>query len=321
MTHGPAVWASAAWREEALAWARAHGVEPIGPEEQRIRPWATVLRIPTADGAVWLKASGPGTAYEVRLYPFLVEHVPRRVLRPLASDPGRGWLLLPDGGPLLSDRGDDAAVLAGFTDALVQYGQLQRDLTGSADAMVALGVPDMRPEVMPRRFDEALAAVEAAPNVAAMRGTYVEWCERLAASPIPASLDHNDLYPMNVLDDGSGTVRFYDWGDSSVAHPFAAVFTALGVVRHDLGTHGRDPRVLAVRDAYLGVFADVAPHAELVATLELACRVAKVARALTWERAMRAVRESGEPVDEDWATAPLFYLSAVLQASYLSEPD
>ena len=45
---------------------------------------------------------------------------------------------------------------------------------------------------------------------------------------------------------------------------------------------------MRARDAYLGEFRDLGPHAELVATLELACRVAKVARALTWERALLA---------------------------------
>jgi hypothetical protein len=48
---------------------------------------------------------------------------------------------------------------------------------------------------------------------------------------------------------------------------------------------------LHARDAYLEVFSDVAPHAELVETLELACRVGKVARALTWERAIRELAE------------------------------
>lgn len=48
-----------------------------------------------------------------------------------------------------------------------------------------------------------------------------------------------------------------------------------------------DPAILRARDAYLEVFSDVAPHAELVEELELACRVGKIARALTWDRALR----------------------------------
>ena len=70
------------------------------------------------------------------------------------------------------------------------------------------------------------------------------------------------------------------------------------------------------RDAYLGQFRDLAPHAELVATLELACRVAKVARALTWDRAMSAAGDRDE-VDPDFARAPLATLESLLDESYL----
>ena len=78
-----------------------------------------------------------------------------------------------------------------------------------------------------------------------------------------------------------------------------------------------DAGILRARDAYLEVFTDVAPRAELAETLELACRVAKVARALTWERALRAAREQNEEVDAYFASAPAETLAAVLDESYL----
>ena len=65
-----------------------------------------------------------------------------------------------------------------------------------------------------------------------------------------------------------------------------------------------DPRFLRARDAYLEVFADLAPRAELVETLELACHVAKIARALTWDRALRAARDQGEPGEDDSPSTP-----------------
>ena len=65
------------------------------------------------------------------------------------------------------------------------------------------------------------------------------------------------------------------------------------------------------------MFSDRAPRAELVETLELACQVAKIARALTWHRALQAAREQGEAVDPDWATAPLETLAMVLDDDYL----
>jgi hypothetical protein len=51
---------------------------------------------------------------------------------------------------------------------------------------------------------------------------------------------------------------------------------------------------------------------------ELACRVAKIARALTWVRALQATYEQGEPVDPDWATAPAETLARLLHDHYLA---
>jgi hypothetical protein len=313
---GVAVWSSAAWREAAVAWIderlAAAGLERTGEVEQpRVRPWATVLRVPVSGGAVWFKAAGPGTAFEVPLYALLASTVPGHVLTPIAADVARSWILLPDGGPWL-------AGVDGLVAALVHYARLQRALEPHADAMVALGVPDMRPAAMPARFGEALEAAsgeDAATlsRIAAMEPTVLGWCERLAASPLAPSLDHNDLHPRNVLVDDAGAMRYYDWGDSVVAHPFAATLVPLGMVRGALG----EDALLRARDAYLDVFADRGPRAALVETLELACHVAKIARALTWHRALQAAHGEGEAVDPAWANAPLETLAMLLDESYL----
>jgi hypothetical protein len=73
--------------------------------------------------------------------------------------------------------------------------------------------------------------------------------------------------------------------------------------------------VRRVRDAYLDAFSDLAPHAQLVDTLELACRLGKIARALTWERAIRAAGARG--LDERWTSAAFETLASLLGDSYL----
>jgi hypothetical protein len=231
---GTEVWGSAAWRSLAGEWVDARladaGRRRTGPVEQpHLRPWATVLRVPVdgggtggpggTGGTVWMKAAGPGTAFEAGLCDLLARVVPDRVLVPLATDPGRGWMLLPDGGPPLGERLDGAALADEMVAALVAYGRLQLDLAPHVDEMLALGVADMRPAAMPGRYAEAVAAT--------------------------------------------------------------------------------------------GTPADLAP------TLEVACRLAKVARTLTWDRAVRAAREDGQPVDDDWATAPRETLLTLLGPSYL----
>jgi Ser/Thr protein kinase RdoA (MazF antagonist) len=187
----------------------------------------------------------------------------------------------------------------------------------------------MRPAAMPGRFHEALDRVgehvarrgnpaeEAVlRQVAAIEPEVNAWCERLAALPGPPSLDHNDLHTWNVFLDGKGQAKFYDWGDSVVAHPFSSMLVALEFVKSRvLAVDADDPQILRLRDAYLEVFSDLAPQAELVETLELACRVGKIARALVWDRAVRAL--APDEVDDEWARAPLVTLSSLLDDSYL----
>ncbi|HEX8122920.1 MAG TPA: phosphotransferase [Solirubrobacteraceae bacterium] len=316
--HGTTIWASEAWLAQATAWAderlAEHGLERTRPPEQvSLRPWATVLRIPTTDELVWLKAAAPRVAFEVGLYELLGRVAPERVLTPLATDVGRAWLLLPDGGPTLGDRLRGRALVEAFAQALPKYAQLQRDLAPHADELLARGVQDMRPARTADRFDEALAYVHALADarervelerVAAMRPAVLAWAERLAASAVPPSVDHNDLHPWNVL----AGARFYDWGDAVLAHPFATM-RALGWIPLEPGD------IVRLRDAYLAGFADLAPHAELVEELELACRVGNVARALTWQRSV-ADAAPGE-VKDRWLTGASEALFSLLDDTWL----
>jgi RimJ/RimL family protein N-acetyltransferase len=336
--HGTAAWSSAAWRRQAVAWLderlAANRARRTGEVTQpHLRPWATVLRAPTTLGTVWLKAAGPETAFEVALYRLLERVAPEQILVPLAVDVERGWLLLPDGGTRLGERLDEVDLVEAMVAVLPEYGQLQRKLAPHLDDLLAFGVADMRAEVMARRFDEALATVgrsveergdvggrETLRRVAAMREPFGSWCARLDAGAVPASLDHNDLHFWNVfveLDAGRvGRVRFFDWGDAVVAHPFASMLLGLGMLHLQLGVAADDPAVLRPRDAYLEVFGDLAPRAELVEELELACQVAKVGRALTWDRALRM--RGHDEAAEEFADAPLKAMESLLSGTWIA---
>ena len=66
----PLTWSSVEWRDGAVAWLDAQlagrGIQRRGDVEQpHPRPWATVLRVPTTAGTVWLKATAPETGFEV----------------------------------------------------------------------------------------------------------------------------------------------------------------------------------------------------------------------------------------------------------------
>jgi hypothetical protein len=333
---GTELWSSAEWREVAIAWLDAElqavGRERTGPVEQpHLRPWATALRAPTTQGKVWLKAASRGTAFEIQLYPLLQRVVPHWVLAPIAVDLERNWILLPDGGEALGQSIPEADLVPALALVLPQYAHLQRELTPHAEEMLALGLSDMRAAVLPERFEEALVVAneyvckhgntadrELHERVQQFRGTFSSWCRELAAAPVSPSLDHNDLHPWNIFvqrsEAGRLDARFYDWGDSVLAHPFASLLVPLGQIRQRRRLNADHPELLRLRDAYLEVFSDLAPAAELIETLELACRASKAARALTWARALQAL---SDPEARDLARAPLRWLGYLLDDEYL----
>jgi hypothetical protein len=281
------------WRDEVLAWVtEATGLHPTGEVTQRHRAWSTVLRVPTAEGPVWVKEPCAGMAHEVGLHMLLARLAPDAVATPLAVAGRR--LLLPDTGPSVRDTGTDPS--AALTEALPRYARVQRAVAGHLEAMRALDVPDATPPALPARYAEAVATIGPATAPVAA------WAEALDGTA-PSTVDHQDLHAGNVLLDG----RFADWGDAVLAHPFASLLVALGSLRRVLEVTPDDPAITRPRDAYLDVFADLAPHDELRALAETACRAAVIARALTWTR--------GPAADPRFADAPRETLAA------LGDPD
>lgn len=317
MDYGEAVWSSDVWRAQAVAWLDERLAEvglrrSAGVDHLHVRPWATAIRAPTTNGVVWMKAAGPATAFEVELYELLHKVAPDYVARPIATDSDRAWMVLEDGGPVLSDLlgGDELVDAMGA--AVARYAELQRLVAPHADELVRLGATDMRPRVLPARFEQALELVSDPADrerLKALRPEVERWCEELAAAPGGASIDHNDLYPSNVF--AGPPPRVYDWGDSVVAHPFASMLVPLDFMhRYVPETGPGDPRVPRLRDAYLESFADLAPHAELVRTMKVARRLALIPYALTWDRTLRAMRREDEP--EDWAAIPASLMTSLL---------
>ncbi|TFV65672.1 UNVERIFIED_ORG: aminoglycoside phosphotransferase family protein [Bacillus sp. AZ43] len=302
---GTSTWQDAAWRTAALDWAAAElaraGCRLDGePEQVHVRIWSTAFRLPLRGGGVaWLKSVGAGSAQEPPLAEALGRWVPEHVLVPLAAHRERRLLLLPDGGPTLRDRGaDDPSAWAAM---LADYARLQIALAPHAVEMVALGVPDHRPELLPHLVEGLLAddeaqlvgrpgglTDEARGRLAGTRAEYVEACRGLAQGPIPATLQHDDLHDANVFA-GGGRHRFFDWGDASVAHPFVSLLVALRMAGRMLAVGNGDPVLHRLRDAYLEVWEDFGDSRILRDQCALALRVAPLARALTWRRILRGV--------------------------------
>lgn len=206
--------------DDVEIWLAAHGVEPNGSVQTiHERPWSTVLRVPTAEGDLYLKQEQPVQAYEVPLTVALASRWPDRVPEVVAADPGRAWLLLRDGGTRVADSGR----LDLFPPALALYGELQVGEAEHVDELLGFGLRDLRLPVVVDLYepfferDHGLERWEAA-RLLALAPRFRELCAELEELRLPASLQHDDLHEWNVFE-RDGRVAIYDWGDSSVGFP------------------------------------------------------------------------------------------------------
>ncbi|SNT64102.1 Phosphotransferase enzyme family protein [Asanoa hainanensis] len=309
-------WLDPRWRAGAEAWATerlaALGHPVTGPLGQtRVRPWSVTLRAPTAAGPFWFKANTFGCRYEAGLASALGWWAPESVLVPVAVDPDRGWLLTADAGAILRES---SPTLDDWSALLVSYAGLQQELAARAEEMVALGVPDQRPALLPGLLaglldDDAIRADLGSDRLAALSAVmpaFETWCAELAGDGLGTSLQHDDLHDGNVFASG----RFFDWGDASVAHPFGTLLVTLSSAGYTFGLEPGAPELLRLRDAYLSAWPGDPVALRRSATL--ACRVTRVSRALSWRRALD---RSSLPLDDDMRTAPAEWLGE------LTEPD
>ena len=196
---------------------------------------------------------------------------------------------------------------------LQRYARTQRALAGQIDQLLAAGLPDLRPDAAAAGFAELVER----PDLLRIGGTHgiteaeadavrqlvplaARAARRLRGSAIPATVQHDDLQPSNVVGEGA----LIDWGDASVAHPFASLLTALS------GSSGRPATEYrsAIQDAYLSAFAGQ-PDGSLASgpdlddlreQARLAVLLAPVGRIRAWLRVPGAVEEYPDAVTVWW---------------------
>jgi hypothetical protein len=249
------------------AWIATH-VEITGAIEQpHVRPWATALRAPTPDGAVWFKAAREGFAHEGPVLEAIGPLAPDLLPEVIAARPEAGWLLLADAGLRVREHPIDWRPL------LAGYAALQIAAAPLAGRLLELGAPDNRPPALVGRIEALMPSLKAETRIA-LEERLPELglaFAALEASPLPPTIEHGDLHDGNVFV-RDGRPRILDWGDSAVGHPFLTL------------TVEEDP---AARDAYLEPFTAFASRRELDAEVEIVLAYRLLLRALNWERVLR----------------------------------
>jgi len=148
------LWTSAAFHEEAAAWAGERlgelGVTLTGDRAQpHARPWSTAIRFGSTDGPVWFKANGAGSAHEPALLHLLGERVPGLVPQVLAVSLERGWSLTRNGGPMLREVLAAQESWTAWEGVVSAYAAAQIQLSGARDDVLAAGVPEVSPATLP----------------------------------------------------------------------------------------------------------------------------------------------------------------------------
>ena len=294
-------WTDPGWLAGAEAWI-GERAEVIGELDQfHVRPWSTVIRVPTPGEDLYFKAVGKGFLFEPALSAQLFELAPDRVTALVDTDLDRGWMLMRDAGSRLRGVVLSAADLHHWEAALPRYAELQIAAAPLADELLALGVPDSRLSVLPGQLRAVLASPvrgltpDEQERAMAVLPEFETMCRELAAYGIPETIQHDDLHDGQVfLDDGR--YRFFDWGDSCVSHPFHSLTVTLRATAAKLDLEPGGPEVLRLRDVYLEPFGDLSEAADL------AYRTGTIGRALAWHRFVHGgLTETME--DDELATA------------------
>jgi hypothetical protein len=275
----------------AEEWIRRH-VEPVGAiETTHNRPWATVMRVPVADGVTWFKACAQVQAFEPRLTAELYARWPDRVTEVLAVDEARRWLLVGDAGIAVRELGNPPEA---WLQALPSYAELQKGEVAYALDHVAHGVPDLRMAALPAGYERLLGTELpiARDDVNRLRDyapRFTELCAALAELGIQESVQHDDLHMANLYSDG-GKLRIVDWGDSSIAHPFFSLVETFRFLEEFNRFAPDDPWFPRLRDAYLEPWGSGLKDA-----FEIAIRVGSFAHAIAWTRQRGALPTEARP--------------------------
>jgi hypothetical protein len=221
-----AVWAYPGGIAATIAWAdaalRAIGRPRTAPAVQ-VKTWnlSSILRLPTARGAVWCKSVPPFLAHEGAIIALVGAEEPTLVPPLLTSDPA-GTVLLGDV-PGADDWDAPEDRLRTMVRTLLR---VQARWADRIDELLAAGLPDARANALVRLVEALLSRPDVRAQLAddelhrldALTSELPERLAALDACGLPDTLVHGDFHQGNWRFDGRSLVLL-DWGDSVVGSP------------------------------------------------------------------------------------------------------
>lgn len=298
-----ASWDSPQWLTAIENWAHSElnrrGIEPDGAIEQiHLRPWSTIVQIPTRQGNFFFKATMAGSC-EAALTQFLVGVSRNQIPLLISADLERGWMILGDGGLRLREALKEKPQIERWEELLPEYARLQIAAYEHIGELIQQGIPDRSISHFPELYrtlvaDREFFLVDHENGITSAEYQRLlkvqDWvahqCERLATYRIPMTLHHGDLHDANIFINSDGYC-FADWGDCSVSHPFFSLRTSYVSAEVRLGLEEGSPELNRLRDAYLQPWQHYEPMDRLLEAFTLAVPLWSISSALIWHNVLK----------------------------------
>jgi Phosphotransferase enzyme family len=276
-------WEDPDWLAGAMAWVDARlqeaGRPRTGePDQMHVRPWSTVVRVPTARGATYFKANTEELRHEALVTLLLGRRVPERVPPLIADDLDLGWMLMEDGGTRLREVITEESDLGRWADVLVGAADIARAMEPDVERLLAAGVPDLRLATLPDRYAALVGSTDVDQRFRDAVPRVRELAEQLASYGVTETLQHDDLHDGQVFVSGDRQL-ILDWGDAVISHPFFTLSVTLeGVVQWGLDDVEGSVDLAPLVAGYLHRYAPDRP--ELARAIPPALRLGWVCRAV-----------------------------------------
>jgi hypothetical protein len=224
-------WEDPDWLAGAMAWIddrlAASGRRRVGePDQMHVRPWATVIGIPTDAGMAFFKANTSALKHEALATLLLSQRVPERVPPLIADDTDLGWMLMEDGGRRLREVIAEERDMSRWNDVLEGAADVARAMEPVVDQLIAAGVPDLRLATLPDRYAALVGTEDVDQRFRDAVPRVREMADELASYGVTETLQHDDLHDGQVFVKGDRQL-ILDWGDAVVSHPFFTLSVTL----------------------------------------------------------------------------------------------